>query len=439
LAEGDSTQSVVERVLKVLEPLLDGARGAVVRTRVEAILVQSERGHRAREAAYCRLLRDTLEMLAADMGRSQAEICRFIMETLEPPMTAEELRRIGVLVGALGSQGKGDSGSEAEATGPQAGEAVNDTGPEPADDSEPPSVTPIHSADRESEGQSLYELQGELRRRAQETFRRNEEAGELLESLITRLQLASELPEVIRGDADLTDEIRRIADAQQAVADRLQDTFSALQAVASDNTRLQAELQRVRTLSLTDEGTALPNRRALLRQLRAEIGRVQRDGGTFSLVLMDLDHFKAVNDRYGHGAGDEVLKTYASDVLSVFRAHDLVARYGGEEFAILLPATPQEGAHRAMVKIRTKLDEQRVRWDGIELKLPTFSAGIAQYRHGESAEELMQRADKALYRAKSEGRDRIEFDGDGSTEAGEPSHILESAASRRVVDRGEVR
>ena len=177
----------------------------------------------------------------------------------------------------------------------------------------------------------------------------------------------------------------------------------------ADSRQLNDELTRVHLLSLTDELTELPNRRAFMRRLEDEVGRVQRYGSPLPVVLIDIDHFKTINDKYGHNSGDSVLTTYAKQVLSIFRHHDLVARYGGEEFAIVLPNTDQEGAIRALAKVQRKASECTFTHEGQTTPLPTFSAGIALHIEGESPTDVIKRADRALYEAKRLGRNRIEL------------------------------
>jgi diguanylate cyclase (GGDEF)-like protein len=166
----------------------------------------------------------------------------------------------------------------------------------------------------------------------------------------------------------------------------------------------------VRLLSLTDEFTGLPNRRAFMRRLDDEIGRSQRYATPLALVMIDLDGFKMVNDTRGHAAGDEVLRCYANDVLSVFRHHDMVARYGGEEFSVLLPNTASEDAMSAMRKVQGRVASILCEYEGRKLTLPTFSAGLTLYVPGESPAALIERADRALYSAKRRGRNRVEVD-----------------------------
>lgn len=425
MAGDEHTPAIVDRILRVLHPLLDQPCGSIVRARVEALLLQLERAHRARESSYNRLLRDLLGTLAASTSSDDVHIYRFLAETLEPPVTAEELKRLGAVLSRTGDT------SSATAAGHVPRAPAQDP-----KDRNGRTITADESVQRddignqthpENQSRDIEALQSQLYHEARETIRRNAEAVQLLESLITRLQLASDLPEVVGADQNLTGEIRCIANAHQAVTEKLDATFHSLLSIASNNSRLQAELLRVRTLSLTDEGTDLPNRRALLRQLKSEIGRVHREAGFFSLALMDLDRFKSINDRYGHGAGDDVLRLYARKVLSILRTHDLVARYGGEEFAVLLPSTDLQGAMRALEKIRERARQITIELDGVRLPLPTFSAGVAQHRAGETAEELIQRADNALYRAKCNGRNQIETDHEN------PSYGIQESTRRPAI------
>jgi diguanylate cyclase (GGDEF)-like protein len=149
-----------------------------------------------------------------------------------------------------------------------------------------------------------------------------------------------------------------------------------------------------------------------MRRLEDEVSRVQRHGYPLGLVLMDLDHFKSVNDLRGHAAGDDVLRSYAKEILSIFRHHDLVARYGGEEFAVILPNTTQEGVISALNKVRQRVEEVGGLRPSEAIELPTFSAGVAEFRPGETPSSLIERADSALYSAKRKGRNCTEISGE---------------------------
>ncbi len=173
---------------------------------------------------------------------------------------------------------------------------------------------------------------------------------------------------------------------------------------------LTVALNRAEALSITDDLTGLANRRAFLQRLDQEISRSLRTGQPLSVVLLDMDNFKDINDRFGHHAGDRVLHGFAQRITQEFRQHDLSARYGGEEFVLMFPVTWQDEARNALEKLRRRVRREPLEVGGVTIGLPTFSAGIAGLRSGESATTLLNRADQALYRAKRLGRNRIESD-----------------------------
>ncbi len=174
---------------------------------------------------------------------------------------------------------------------------------------------------------------------------------------------------------------------------------------ALDNARLHAEATR---LSITDPLTGLANRRELGRRLDLELARASRAGEPLSLVILDVDDFKAVNDTYGHPAGDAVLEEVARRLRAIGRRSDLAARLGGEEFALLLPGAGVELGATAATRLRRALGGEPVDATGAVVSI-TCSAGLATYPdHGATAEELLSGADAALYRAKAAGKDRVE-------------------------------
>lgn len=187
----------------------------------------------------------------------------------------------------------------------------------------------------------------------------------------------------------------------------LRESISSLR---TERDRLSVALRRAEALSNSDDLTGLPNRRAFLQRLDQEISRSLRTGEPLSVVLLDMDNFKDVNDRLGHHAGDRVLQGFAERLVREFRQHDLSARYGGEEFVLLFPVTWQDEARNALEKLRRQLQREPVDIGGASINLPTFSAGIAGLRAGESVQALLNRADQALYRAKRLGRNRTESD-----------------------------
>jgi diguanylate cyclase len=276
----------------------------------------------------------------------------------------------------------------------------------------------LHRSELEARRDDIAQLQSTLGQQVSETISQNEEFGVILEVVLTELRQTEEVPEIENLRWTLIREVEKLMKGHNDLADKLDNTQHYLQLFASDSRELTDELTRVRLLSLTDELTSLPNRRAFMRRLEDEVARVQRYGFPLSFVLIDLDHFKAVNDEYGHAAGDEVLRVYSKNILSIFRHHDMVARYGGEEFAVLLPNTDSDGAVRALNKVRRRANETRWQSNGTMSNVPTFSAGVSLYKPGESASAFIERADKALYRAKRLGRNRIELDMTYENESG---------------------
>jgi diguanylate cyclase (GGDEF)-like protein len=164
--------------------------------------------------------------------------------------------------------------------------------------------------------------------------------------------------------------------------------------------------EKLRDLSEKDHLTMIFNRRKLFELLALEIDKAKRYKRPLSMILLDLDHFKNVNDRYGHNAGDAVLKTTADVIDSVVRKTDIFARYGGEEFVILSPETGREGAMALAEKIRASVEFHDFPFAG---KI-TVSAGVSVFSVGDSVDAFIDRTDRALYSAKRGGRNRIAED-----------------------------
>ncbi len=166
-------------------------------------------------------------------------------------------------------------------------------------------------------------------------------------------------------------------------------------------------LDQLRELATRDGLTGLWNRRAFLDRLAAELSRARRYPTSVALILADVDHFKRINDRYGHPAGDEVLRVVAATLRSMGRETDLVARYGGEEFAVLLPNTDEAGARALAERIRSALEETEIPWEDATIRV-TASLGISVTQDGQDPpDNLISQADQALYAAKETGRNRV--------------------------------
>jgi diguanylate cyclase (GGDEF)-like protein len=166
-------------------------------------------------------------------------------------------------------------------------------------------------------------------------------------------------------------------------------------------------VRKLEHLSHHDSLTGLLNRRAFEYLLGRECQRLHRFGEYFSLLILDIDHFKRINDRLGHAAGDAVLAAVAQTLQSHAREVDRVARFGGEEFCVLLPRTAHDGALQAAERLRAAINNITIPWNDDIISV-TVSTGLATAAEsGESLEDLLHRADLALYQAKSEGRNRV--------------------------------
>lgn len=191
----------------------------------------------------------------------------------------------------------------------------------------------------------------------------------------------------------------RLAPARQQLARTVAEQIS----LALANLRLQETL---RGQSVRDALTGLFNRRYLEESLEREINRAQRSRKSLGVIMLDVDHFKRVNDTYGHEAGDAVLRELASLLQSSLRKGDLACRYGGEEFTLILPDASLEDAHQKAEHLRATAEQLAVH-HGARTMAITLSLGVAAFPdHGGSGEVILQCADAALYRAKSEGRNR---------------------------------
>jgi diguanylate cyclase (GGDEF)-like protein len=169
---------------------------------------------------------------------------------------------------------------------------------------------------------------------------------------------------------------------------------------------LELAVVRIGELATHDELTGLVNRRRMQELLEQDRRRSQRAGHPWCLALIDVDHFKRVNDEHGHAVGDEVLRALARIGLAQVRKNDVLARWGGEEFVLLLQDIEPSMALIAVDRLRQRVVAEPVCCGGLELPI-TFSAGLAQHIVGETVEQTLARADHALYEAKAQGRNRI--------------------------------
>jgi len=169
---------------------------------------------------------------------------------------------------------------------------------------------------------------------------------------------------------------------------------------------IKAALGRAQELATHDSLTNLTNRAHMQEILNQEIARYQRYGSAFSLALLDLDHFKSINDTHGHLVGDEVLVGFARQAEANQRKTDVIARWGGEEFLVLMPQTPSNGALLVAERLRESIANARLS-STVEGLTVTISAGVAQIEANESLLQALERADRALYAAKKAGRNKV--------------------------------
>ncbi|HEY1092689.1 MAG TPA: diguanylate cyclase, partial [Burkholderiaceae bacterium] len=178
------------------------------------------------------------------------------------------------------------------------------------------------------------------------------------------------------------------------------------QRLSTQKTALAEALARVEELATRDELTGLLNRRHMQTLLDQEVQRSLRQHETFCLALLDIDHFKRINDSHGHAAGDAVLRAFADAGRASIRTSDVLARWGGEEFVLLLAATRMPPAAAGVERLRAAVAALRVATPEGELQL-TVSAGLTEFKLGETLAQALERADKLLFQAKAGGRNRV--------------------------------
>lgn len=197
--------------------------------------------------------------------------------------------------------------------------------------------------------------------------------------------------------------------AVQSLVSQTQEKLQTEHARATELTdrvkELEDEIRRLSDEVSTDPLTQIANRRGMLRAFEVEQSRMERNGGSLAVALLDVDNFKRLNDQLGHQAGDEALKFLSGTVKGLLRPSDALARYGGEEFVILLPDTPVDEAQATVTRLQRRLSSQMFMHENQQVFI-TFSAGVTLYRQGEAIEAALDRADEALYEAKRTGKNR---------------------------------
>lgn len=213
-----------------------------------------------------------------------------------------------------------------------------------------------------------------------------------------------ELNEVMEG---LTTEMGRMRDQMRETHGELLDARQHVEQAEGRIQELESELQQAANLVREDQLTGALNRRGMEESMERELARADRMAAPLSLALLDIDHFKKINDSYGHQAGDQALMHLSRVTKELLRPTDSLGRWGGEEFLIMLPNTDLAEAERVMQRLQRELTRTFFMHDNQRI-LITFSAGVTERQMGEERDVWILRADKAMYRAKAMGRNRVE-------------------------------
>lgn len=416
--------TLLSKALLLLDELKLNEVDAVVSEHLRAVLVDAQHAQQDITSVYTALLHITLSALASRVAGNDPVLekqIRMVMLRMTPPLSGAELKTLQDYTLTLFNRVEGVSTIVPASTMPldlsetvQPGSSTKEltVAREVGSQVDVEVKEQFDAAMRDQldqKNQEFTQIRTTLSRHVNEAIAQNQEFGVLLEVELDELYEAERIQDIEKRRLVLINEINKFVKKHRLLTNKFDSASKYLNLVDSSNQHLSDELDRARQLSLTDELTGLPNRRAFLRRMEDEAGRMKRYGIPVSIAIIDLDEFKAINDLWGHGGGDAVLRSYAKQILSGFRHHDMVARYGGEEFSVILPNTKQDGAVHALQKVQNRVSEAVCVHHGERFSMPTFSAGLAEYHPGESLSDFIERADTALYRAKKMGRNRIEI------------------------------
>lgn len=255
-----------------------------------------------------------------------------------------------------------------------------------------------HQANQRAAGRSLSEQMSE---RCESLAGSVESARDLAE---LKTQVASQLGQI----RDSLSHYHQSEAASEPLTDQLEQLASRVHQMEQEAEENRASLSRHRHKALHDPLTQLPNREAYDERLAHEVKRWERYGHPLSLAVCDVDHFKRINDQFGHQAGDRVLKVITKAIRRRLREVDFFGRYGGEEFVILMPETRAQDALQVLDDVRAALADTAFNYRKEPLTI-TVSLGISEFQEGDAADQVFGRADQALYAAKAAGRNQCQI------------------------------
>jgi diguanylate cyclase (GGDEF)-like protein len=452
----------IDNVLRILDPLKNSANGNLLYRHVVHTLTELERNYSKISLGYATILNNFIVSLRKHLPKGSllnTEL-KIIQQRLRPPITLTEMAAIqNYLRQTIEIMSKVTSPDEdlwREAIQPLTNVL---TASEPASHSDEPlsaeidlnmhsaadinitdlkksfyaqALQPVAVEQKSDSGTDtgFEQQQNNLVNSIVEAMQHQARFGLLLEDILNRLTKAETQDDVDKVRSHAISELQNMSSRQGQLVKTLNNTHDLANLVRESNLKLNAELNQIRILSMTDELTELPNRRAFLQRLEEEIQRATRYHYSFCIAMIDLDNFKQVNDTYGHAAGDVTLREYANQILVMLRRTDLISRYGGEEFAILFPKETLSEARLALEKVRQKASVTRIEYEGIAFNAPSFSAGLVTWDFKENAAELINRADSLLYSAKGKGGDYIETE--EAQSADEMAAIAKEIANKQI-------
>lgn len=251
-------------------------------------------------------------------------------------------------------------------------------------------------------GVQIQETIREVNQAVADVQNRTEDYSKNLQKSVATIVSASD-PGIIKSTMNgLIADTKKMVETSHKVHDELEKSAKVIQS-------LQRDLDIVRREAMTDGLTGLANRKAFDQEIKRMMNEAKLDERPFTLLMIDIDHFKSFNDNYGHLVGDQVLRLVGRTLVDGIKGRDFAARYGGEEFAIILPDSNIMAGMAVGNSLRKAIAQKDVlnRSTGIKLGRVTMSVGVAELVIGESPEEMIERADAALYTAKHNGRNQV--------------------------------